>query len=280
MYEITVTNQSLSFLKAYPYAAKEALYTPIIYRAGLQMPESVPYPSLNGIRDMAQFAGISDSAIRTALSRAKAEGSIQERKDELGKSRYHIAASTFEMGLDTLARGQNEEGFTLAVFSFTKDAETERAMVRDTLKNCGFKRLAQNTYINGRIDTKNLMSSMKAFGVDKNIYLFQCPELDDPDLIKKILALFDVETRRKALDQFYDHMVGFLGESGLSALELGRRLLYFGAIYWSVCEVGEPPIPLKHLPKDYPMPKIKAYYHDFVEKNKEKLIEYYISVNT
>jgi DNA-binding transcriptional regulator PaaX len=184
------------------------------------------------------------------------------------------------MGLDTLARGQKEEGFTLAVFSFTKDKETERAVVRETLKNCGFKRLAQNTYINGRIDTQNLMRSMKDHGVDKNIYQFQCPDIDDPDLIKKILALFDVEARMNQLNRFYTQMVDFLDEEGLSEIELGRRLLYFGAIYWSVCEVGEPPIPLKHLPKDYPMPKIKAYYHDFVQKNKEKLIQYYISVNT
>lgn len=280
MYKNNVTKQSSQFLSDHPYSAKEAVYTPIIYRSGLPMPETVPYPSLNGIRDLAQFAGISDTAIRTAISRAKADGSIIETKDHFGKSRYRIAPATFEMGMATISREKQPEGFIVAVFSFTKDAESERAVVRETLKNYGFKRLAQNTYINGRIDTKGLLESMKSFGLEKNLYLFHCPDIDDQDLISKILGLFDLEGRKKMLERFYEQMVDFLSEKDLSDEELGRRLLYFGSIYWTVCEMGEPPIPLKHLPPDYPMPKIRKFYMEFIEKNHGKLIQYYIKVNT
>lgn len=280
MYKINVTKQSIQFLNEHPYTAKEAVYTPIIYRSGLPMPETVPYPSLNGIRDLAQFAGISDTAIRTAISRAKADGSIIETKDSLGKSRYRIAPATFEMGMATITREKQPEGFIVAVFSFTKDAESERAVVRETLRNYGFKRLAQNTYINGRIDTKGLLESMKSFGLEKNLYLFQCPDIDDPDLISKILGLFDLDGRKAMLERFYVQMVDFLGQKDLSDDELGRRLLYFGAIYWTVCELGEPPIPQKHLPEDYPMPRIRQFYMDFIERNHGKLVQYYIKVNT
>ncbi len=280
MYKKSVTDAVLEFLKEYPLSAKEVLFTPIIYRSGLSMPDTVPTPSLNGIKDLARFAGISDSALRTALSRAKADGQIIERKDESGKSRFSVSASTFELGLDTVSRGQKQEGFTLAVFSFTKTDEKERSIVRELLKGCGFKRLAQNTYINGRIDTTHLMASIKTLGLAQHLYFFHCPDIDDPDLIEKILKLFDLQERAKQLEQFYAHMTAFLDDFDLSEIELGRRLLYFGAIYWTVCEVLEPPIPLKYLPVDYPMTKIKASYHDFVEKNKDKLIHYYISVNT
>lgn len=280
MYKKTVTNPCLEFLKDYPYSAKEVVYTPIIYRIGLQMPDAVPFPSIRGIRDLATFAGISDAAIRTALSRAKAEGSIYEFTDVYGKSRYSIAPSTYDMGLVSINRDQQPEGFILAVFSFTKDADSERAVVRDTLKNYGFKRLAQNTYINGRIDTSGLMDAMKSMGLERNLYLFHCPDIDDADLIQKILILFDLEKRKEMLNHFFDRMVSFLSEPGISELDLGRRLLYFGAIYWTVCENGEPPIPKKHLPTDYPISKIRSFYTEFIEKNKEKLIKYYIEVNT
>lgn len=280
MYKKTVTNPCLEFLKDYPYSAKEVVYTPIIYRIGLPMPETVPYPSSKGIKDLARFAGISDAAIRTAFSRAKSDGSILEFKDAFGKSRYTIAPSTFEMGLVSINRESQPEGFIIAVFSFTKDAESERAMVRETLKNYGFKRLAQNSYINGRIDTKGLLEAMKSFGLEKNLYLFHCSDIDDQDLIRKILSLFDIEHRKNMLNHFYDQMVSFLSEPGISDHDLGRRLLYFGAIYWTVCENGEPPIPIKHLPPDYPMPKIRKFYTEFIEVNKEKLINYYIEINT
>lgn len=280
MYEKTVTDKCLEFLKDYPYSAKEVVFTPIIYRVGLQMPDTVPFPSIKGIRDLAAFAGISDTSIRTALSRAKADGSIHEFKDALGENRYAIAPSTFEMGLATINRDSHPEGFILAVFSFTKDAESERAVVRDTLKNYGFKRIAQNTYINGRIDTAGLMTKMKSFGLEKNLYLFHCPDIDNCDLIQKILVLFNIEKRKEMLNHFYDSMINFLNESGMSDLDLGRRLLYFGAIYWTVCENGEPPIPKKYLPYDYPMAKIRAFYTQFIEQNKNKLIKYYIEVNT
>lgn len=280
MYKKNVTNTRLEFLKDYPYSAKEVVYTPIIYRIGLQMPDTVPFPSIKGIRDLATFAGISDAAIRTALSRAKSDGSIHEFKDALGENRYAIAPTTYEMGLVSINRDAQPEGFILAVFSFTKDAESERAVVRDTLKNYGFKRLAQNTYINGRIDTTGLMSAMRSFGLEKNLYLFHCPDIDDNDLIQKILVLFNIEKRKEMLNQFYDKMVNFLSETEISELDLGRRLLYFGAIYWTICENGEPPIPIKHLPLDYPMVKIRAFYTGFIEKNKDKLINYYIEVNT
>lgn len=221
MYKETVTKPYEVFLKDYPFSAKEAVYTPILYRYGIEMPQSVPFPSLNGIRDLAKFAGISDTAIRTAISRARADGSILEYKDDRGISRYTIAPSTYEMGMATIAKEKQPEGFIVAVFSFTKDAVSERSVVRETLKNYGFKRIAQNTYINGRIDTSGLMEAMRRFGIAKNLYLFHCPDIDDQDLLRKIVDLFELEKRKEKLERFYQHMVGFLTEPGLSE-EIGR----------------------------------------------------------
>lgn len=269
----------MNFKESYPFGAKEAVYTPLIFRVGVEQLNSMPFPSLAGIRDLAYYSGISDSAVRTTISRGKSNGSILVFKDAQDVMRYQLSQGYFEMGMTTIKRDQQPEGFIVAVFSFTKDAISERAVVRDTLKNYGFKRIAQNTYINGRIETKGLQGAMKDFGLEKNLYLFHCPDIDDLDLLNKILELFDIQNRMNLLHEFYSQMVGFLTERGLSDEEIGRRMLYFGAIYWTVCQIDEPPIPAKYLPDGYPLQKIKEFYDEFMEKNMYKLVNYYLKVN-
>ena len=48
------------------------------------------------------------------------------------------------------------EGFLIGVFSFRAPEEAKRRAARETLLHFGFKRIAQNTYINGVIDTSGL----------------------------------------------------------------------------------------------------------------------------
>jgi DNA-binding transcriptional regulator PaaX len=270
----------MNFMELYPFTAKEAVYTPLIFRVGVELLNSMPYPSLAGIRDLAYYSGISDSAVRTTISRGKSNGSILVFKDSQDVSRYQLSQAYFEMGMTTISRDKQPEGFIVAVFSFTKDAVSERAVVRDTLKNYGFKRIAQNTYINGRIETKGLLGAMKDFGLEKNLYLFQCPDIDDLDLLNKILELFDIQNRMNLLQNFYSQMVAFLTEEGLSDEEIGCRMLYFGAVYWTVCQVDEPPIPAKYLPNGYPLQKINEFYNDFMQMNMVKLVNYYLKVNS
>lgn len=269
----------MNFMELYPFTAKEAVFTPLIFRAGMEQLGNMPYPSLAGIRDLAYFSGISDSAVRTTLSRAKSNGSIIVFKDALGNSRYKLSQAYFEMGMTMISREKQPEGFIVAVFSFTKDAISERAVVRETLKNFGFKRIAQNTYINGRIETKSLLDAMKDYGLEKNLYLFHCPDIDDLDLLHKVLELFDMKTRKTMLQNFYAQTVEFLTSERLSDEEIGRRLLYFGAVYWTVCQVDEPPIPEKYLPNGYPLQKIKEFYGHYMQKNMDKIVDYYLEVN-
>jgi len=153
--------RKLAFIKAYPLTAKAATHTPLVFRAGLESFEGLPWPSLEGIRDFAHFAGIGDGAVRTALSRAKAEGSILVEPDSKGLNRYALAPASFEMGLAQIHSDQRLEGFLLAVFSFKSDDNEARSALRGVLKNYGFKKLAQNTYIHGRIETEGLRRAIR-----------------------------------------------------------------------------------------------------------------------
>ncbi len=266
------------FREAYPISAKAAVYTPVIFRTGLDFLVDLPWPSLEGIRDFAHFSHIGDSAIRTALSRAKAEGGLLIQRDAAGTNRYRMAASRFDMGKAVIHGADRPEGFIIAVFSFKSEDTSERAAIRDLLKDFGFKKLAQNTYINGRIETSGLKSAAQAQGLDKNLYLFTCPDIDDQDLVNKILDLFDLEAKKRELEEYLSLLRDFLPE-GLPDAELARRLLYTGPVHYEHCEVGEPPFPAKYLPPDYPLKEIQRFYAQRLEEGRGKILEYYSIVN-
>ncbi|HUX38532.1 MAG TPA: hypothetical protein VMV44_11585 [Rectinemataceae bacterium] len=267
-----------AFVKAYPLAAKAAVHTPLVFRAGLGTFEGLPWPSLEGIRDFAHFVGIGDGAVRTALSRAKAEGSILVEPDTQGRSRYLLSPASFEIGLAQIHSDQRLEGFLIAVFSFKSEENEERTALRGLLKEYGFRKLAQNTYIHGRIETEGLRKTIRELGLEEHLFLFTCPEIEDEDLIKRILALFDVEGRRKELREYLLRLKAFLPE-GLAGDELARRLLYVGPVHWERIEAREPPFPAKHLPPDYALAEIQRFYARKIEEGRDAFLTYYERVN-
>lgn len=270
-------SQLPDFMAAYPLTAKAAIHTPLVFRAGLFADESLPWPSLEGLRDFARFAGIADGAVRTALSRARREGSIIVQNDEDGGHRYSVSPATFARGAAQIRADQRPEGFLLAVFSFKTAEEEERSSLRALLKSYGFRRLAQNTFIHGRIDTTGLTAAIRDLGLEKNFFLFTCPDIDDEGLISRILPLFDLEARRAELAAYLERLTGFLGDARLadSRDEFARRILYVAAVHWEQVEAGEPPIPRRHLPADYPFGAIQAFYGQKIQEGRSAMLEYF-----
>jgi DNA-binding transcriptional regulator PaaX len=267
-----------AFMTAYPLTAKAAVHTPIVFRAGLFSAEGVGWPSLEGIRDFAHFAGIEDGAVRTALSRAKADASILVQTDSGGRNRYALAPATFAMGTAQVHAEQRPQGFLIAVFSFKADDQEDRAALRNLLLTYGFRKLAQNTYIHGRIETASLRSAIRELGLEDHFYLFTCPDIEDGHLISRILRLFDMEGRRRYLHDYFARIKYFLAE-GLSRDELARRLLYVGAVHWERIEASEPPFPAKYLPDDYALSDIQRFYGQRLQEGRDALLEYYREIN-
>lgn len=276
-----VTKQSSpeDFKKKYPLTAQEAVCTLMILRAGLFKDSSLPYPSLKGIRDFAEYCGISYNAVRTSLSRLHSNGMIRSFKDETRVTRYQMTESSMNMGMATADRQNQPEGFILAIFSFTREQDTERARVRETLKYYGFKKLAQNTYINGCIESENLKQSIRELGLEKNFFLFQCPSIDDSELIQKILSVFEIEKRNEFLLTFHDELIQFLSIKQLDRNESIHRLCYAGPVHWKVCFMDEPPFPVNYLPEKYPLQAIIRLYPETVEKYSKEFMEHYIEMN-
>lgn len=269
----------MDFRKKYPLTMSEVINDFVVFRENIPFMSELPFPSPAGIRDFAEYAGYSYSAVRTALSRARAEGRIGSFTDSRGKIRYRLTELHKSISKAVSQQFSRPEGFILAVFSFKKDNEKERKSVRDTLKLHGFKKLAQNTYINGRIDTEGMLKSMREYGVEKNLYLFHCPDISDPSLKEKILSVFNIEGRKIILSEFYESLVQFLTEKDTSDDETARRLFYVGPVHYRICFVEEPPFPEKYLPNDYPLKKIIDFFTETAEKNGNKFIQYYSQVN-
>jgi DNA-binding transcriptional regulator PaaX len=265
-------------MRSYPLTAKAAVHTPVVFRAGFPSFEGLPWPSLEGIRDFAGFSGIGDGAVRTALSRARAEASLLVEEDSDGRGRYVLAPSMMAMGSAQIHSELRREGFLLAIFSFKSEENEERSALRGLLKAFGFRKLAQNTYIHGRIATEGLKAAVRELGLESHFFLFTCTEIEDEGLVKRILALFDIEGRRKELRDYLLRLKAFL-PADLAKDELARRLLYVGAVHWERIEAGEPPFPAKYLPEDYAFTEIHEFYDRRIKEGGEALLSYYRRAN-
>ncbi len=269
----------MNFREKYPLSMKQVMYSLMVFRENIPFFGKLKYPSLQGIRSLAEYAGFSYNAVRTALTRERASGQAISFRDNEGKLRYRLTNKYKAVSRVVEGQFTRPEGFLLAVFSFKKENERERKIVRDTLHNFGFKRIAQNTYINGRVETGDIIDIMREEGIDRNLYLFNCPDIEDPVLKEKIIEVFDMNGRKRFLEEFFTDMKEFLNEKGISGEESARRVFYLGPVQYMKCFVEEPPFPERYLPKDYPLHRIQVFFENYIRRHGNRIAEYYSKVN-
>jgi DNA-binding transcriptional regulator PaaX len=219
--------------------------------------------------------GYEYGALRTALSRAKASGLVESFIDEKGITRFRRSNMSRSVGEAVRDWGSRPEGFLLAVFSFSAEEESGRRTVRELLRYFDFKRIAQNTYINGMIPTAGLEAELRKAGVEKNLYLFSCPRVDESSAAEKLREVFDLSGRARALGAFLAELKDFLEEPGLDAIEYGRRFFYAKPVHYDVCFMKEPPIPSSFLPPDYPLEEVNSLMRRSLSGREGDIVEYY-----
>ena len=202
------------FKEKYPLTMQEALGNLMVFRENIPIFSGMPYPSMNGIRKFAEYAGYSYGTIRTALSRARAAGTIESFKDDQGITRFKQGTLYRSISNTVISWKNRPEGYLLAVFSFKTEQEKERQTVRQILTDFYFKKIAQNVYINGRIETNGLMQEFRSEGLDKNIMLFHCENTKDEALRERILEVFDIKARSAKLMEFRSDFLEFLNAPG------------------------------------------------------------------
>ncbi|OQA64914.1 MAG: hypothetical protein BWY39_00010 [Spirochaetes bacterium ADurb.Bin269] len=274
-----VTKEPHRFIDLYPLSPRELVLYPVIIRRMVPELAGMRETGIQLLLDLAGASGISAGAVRTALSRLKATGYVVPLTDSDGTRRYSFNQAKMGLISAHLSRNLKQDGFIVAVYSFSREDEAERSALRETLKDFGFRKLAQNTYINGWIDTAGLLSVVRSMGLERYLYLFPCREIDDPNLLGKIAELFDIPGRIVRLRKFRDDYFSFVGEQDLAEVERGRRMFYAGAVFWNVCMMEEPSIPARCLDEEYPLSGLLRENDVFFAANRESFFAYYRNLN-
>jgi DNA-binding transcriptional regulator PaaX len=264
-----------SFVRRYPLSLREVIATPMIFRENVPGFDRLPFPTADIIRDLAELAGHGDGALRTAMSRVRASGELKDFIDETGTRRFRLTPMQESVSRVVRDWRMRPDGFIVGVFSFHAREEAERRTVRESLMYFGFKRIAQNTYINGMIDTSGLEAELARAGVSDRFYLFRCPLIDDEALLARLAEVFDVKARARTLERFRADLEAFLEEPGIDEMELGRRVFYAGPAHHRMCFMEEPPIPARILPESYPLTGLATYLGAVIANRWQSIETYY-----
>lgn len=269
----------MRFEKKYPVLLSELLLTPVVFRFNAPELADLPHASAAGMRDLAQFAGHSPGAIRTAMSRLRASKLVETHHDEAGVTRYQLAAMARSISHTVRDRPQRPEGFLLAIFSFSSEDVRERQVVREALKLHGFQKLAQNVYLNGQIDTAELEALLARERLTERVYFFRGQESDDPVIRRRVTALFDLEKRGAMLRQFHRDLVAYLTPPDLDESTFARRFFYVGPVHYRVSFIEEPPLSARFLPPDYPREALDGLLTELGRARAGALARYFRAVN-
>ena len=241
----------MTFEQKYPVALNALLLAPIVFREDLPQLAGAPLVSARAMADLASFAGHSDGAIRTALSRLRSSKALETSVDDGGVTRYHLAPLGRSIAATVRGRPSRPDGLLLAIFSFTSDDVRERKTVREALLLHGFHKLAQNVYVNGALDTAALDELFEREGLSDNVFWFRSGEVRDERLERRLVKLFDLEARARALSTVHDDLLRYVDAPKLDPLTRARRFLYARPVHYQVSFVDEPPLPASLLPRGY-----------------------------
>lgn len=260
----------MHFEKKYPLPLNDVLLAPVVFRENLPGLSKAPAARTSVMRDLALFAGHSDGAIRTALSRLRSSNIVEEHGET-----WRLTAMGKSISSAVRARAVRSSVLRLAVFSFEASDARERKLVREGLRLHGFQKLAQNVYVNGDVETAALERSFVAEGVAENVFFFRA-QADDPSLIRRLSKVFDLGARAKLLRAFGDDLRAWLTDKKLSDQDFARRLLYAGPVHYRVTFGEEPSVPEMMRPPGYPLDEVIALLPEIAARRLRAVQDYFL----
>ena len=266
----------IDFKKKYPVPLIDAIIFPFIYKIWNSQTK-LPDVKLKCILDFCMYAGYNEGAVRTAITRLKQKGIISNIADKQ-KSGY-VLSENHKIRTIQIRDNTIRQGFTLAIFSFSRENGKERYIIRSILSKTGFKKLAQNTYISLRGRKEELLRKIKNERLEEHLFIFEGEDDLDKNTVQRLLEIWKINERQKTLNVFYSDLLEFIKPNGLSDQELFQMLGYAGTVFSGKFQRTEPPIPEKYLPEDYPIKDI----YNFIVENNGKFLEvtkrYFFKVN-
>ena len=222
-----------------------------------------PAPRLALIRRLAARCGVRDGALRTALSRACAAGSLQTEA-----SRYRLGPQSVEETEAARALLDRRRGYALAVAP--EGAGTDLPALREVFERLGFRPLQRSVWIGARTADDRLSAALARVGLTGAATVFQADEVD-VDARTRLGALWRLEDRIERLREFKAALTGYLTEPGAPE-EAAWRCVQAAPVWYRVAVREEPPFPLDLIGPDYPLDPLNTAWRAHLEAMTPQLL--------
>ena len=267
------------FIEKYPLQVSSVIIAPLAQKFYFSTFQTLPFPKLNGMYHLAEYCNIPKTSVRATISRMNKEGKIESFTDDDGATRYKFTGMMNLVSQQASLFG-NSEGFTLAIFNFKKEDEKERYRVREVLHGFGFRKLAQNVYLNTKVDSESIMKEITKWNLQDNIYLFNCADITYPSMISRISSLWQLDQWNEKLHVFYYDLKNYFSFDGLSDEEIYKRYSYGYSAFFVYFYEKHPSIPKNFIGEDYALGKVLELLKDTVTIYMDNITNHYKIINS
>ena len=265
-----------TFINKYPLKTASSIIAPLSQHHFLSKNNMIPFPNLNGMYELANYYGIAPSSVRVTICRLCSAGRIYSFTDDAGTTRYQMD-QMMTLISEQAARFGKSDGLTLAVFRFSKEEDKQRYRVREILNSFGFKMLAQNVYLNIRVDIPAIQKELAEWGLKNNVFMFDCTSPDD-SIMNEMSALWDLENWKIKLDDFIKDLQEYWDFAGLGDREIYLRYsIGYSAFFVHIYE-KHPAIPFHYLPEGYPLSELFEFVEKALYQYEAAIVRYYTQI--
>jgi DNA-binding transcriptional regulator PaaX len=216
--------------------------------------KSAPPPRLATIRQLAERCGVRDGALRTALSRACASGSLGA-----DDGRYRLGPVSVEQAAAARSLLNRVHGYTLGVVLEGEQVDLPR--LRDVFDRLGFRPLQRSVWVGARTADDRLSTALKRERLGGAVVVFQADEVD-AEARDRLARLWDLNKRASELRKFHRQLIGYLTERRISAREAAWRCVEAAPVWYRIAIHDEPPFPLDLSGADYPLDALNAAWRE------------------
>jgi DNA-binding transcriptional regulator PaaX len=218
-----------------------------------------PAPNLALMRRLARRCGISDGALRTALSRACAVGAL-----EADEGRYRLGPLAQEEAASARALRRRLPGYVLVVVSEGVGAG-QLSQIREVFQRFGFRPLQRSVWIGARTADDRLGPALASAGLGRLVLIFPSDEVDAATR-KRLAEAWNLPARAARLGDFHMRLFAYLTEPGLGPREAAWRCVETAPAWYRTVVRDEPPFPLGLCGPDYPLAALNADWSRHLER--------------
>ena len=231
--------------------------------------KGAPAPRLATIRRLAERCGIRDGALRTALSRACASGSL-----EAADGRYSLGTLAREEAAAAKALLARRRGYAFGVV--LEGEESDHPSLREIFARLGFRPLQRSVWIGARTADDRLGAALQRAGLGGSVVVFQSDEVG-ADARARLAKLWGLTERAAALRKFHRQLFDHVAQPRIGAEEAAWRCIEAAPIWYRVAVHDEPPFPLDLCGADYPLERLNADWRGHLKSMTRELNDLYRS---